>query len=59
MSCSRESWILTRYLRRSLTENSGVRKQDLLRVFVTVSNNAIGMPITFNFLRENWDRLKE
>lgn len=59
MSCSREGWILRRYLERSLTENSGVRKQDLLRVFVTVSNNAIGMPITFSFLQQNWDRLKE
>lgn len=59
MACTREHWILNRYLERSLTENSGIRKQDLVRVFVTVSNNAIGLPTTFNFLRSNWDRLKE
>lgn len=59
MACSRESWILTRYLERASTENSGIRKQDLLRVFVTISNNPIGMPITYNYLTANWDRIKD
>lgn len=59
MACSRESWVLTRYLERASTENSGIRKQDLLRVFVTISNNPIGMPITYNYLTANWDRIKD
>lgn len=58
LACSREPWILARFLERTLTENSGVRKQDLIRVFVTVSNNPNGVPVTYNFLRSNWDRLK-
>lgn len=58
LACSREPWILARFLDRTITENSGVRKQDLIRVFVTVSNNAIGIPITYTFLRSNWDRIK-
>lgn len=58
LACSREPWILSRFLDRTLTENSGVRKQDLIRVFVTVSNNPIGIPITYTFLRSNWDRIK-
>lgn len=58
MACSREPWILTRYLERSSTENSGIRKQDLIRVFITVSSHEIGVPVTRNFVRLNWDRLK-
>lgn len=58
MSCSREISILARYLERSVTENSGIRKQDLIRVFVTVSNNANGVSITHAFVRSNWERLK-
>lgn len=58
LACSREPWILARLLDRTITENSGVRKQDLIRVFVTVSNNPIGIPITYTFLRSNWERIK-
>lgn len=58
LACSREPWILARFLTRAVTENTGVRKQDLIRVFVTVSNNPIGIPITYAFLRSNWDRIK-
>lgn len=58
LSCSREPWILARFLERTLTENSGVRKQDLIRVFVTVSNNPNGIPVTYAFLRSNWERLR-
>lgn len=58
LACSREPWILARFLERTLTENSGVRKQDLIRVFVTVSNNANGIPVSYTFLRSNWERLK-
>lgn len=58
LSCSRETWILTRFLERTLTENSGIRKQDVVRVLVSVSNNAVGIPIIYNFLRNEWERLK-
>lgn len=57
-ACSREPWILARYLERAATDNSGIRKQDLVRVFVTVSNHANGIPVAYNFLRVHWERLK-
>lgn len=59
LSCSREPWIIARHLERTLTENSGVRKQDLIRVFVTVSNNAIGIPVMYDFIRSNWQRMTD
>ena len=37
LACSREVWILENYLEMSLTEDSGVRKQDGYRVIVGVS----------------------
>ena len=59
LGCSRESWILTRYLDWALKENSGIRKQDITRVFRSVASNNIGQPMTFNYLRNNWNRIRE
>lgn len=59
LGCSREPWILIRYLERSISNKYGIRKQDVFRVFGAVSNNVIGQPIAFNFIRNNWDRLRE
>ena len=57
LACSKEVWILERYLEMSLTEDSGVRKQDGYRVIVGVSRNLIGRYIAWNWIRDNWDRL--
>lgn len=59
LGCSREPWILRRYLERSMSDKYGVRKQDVFRVFAAISANIIGQPIAFDFIRENWKRMKE
>lgn len=59
LGCSRETWILKRFLERSISNTKGIRKQDVFRVFGAVSNSVIGQPIAFNFIRENWQRLKK
>lgn len=60
MGCSKETWILSRYLDRAITENAGIRKQDAPRVFATVAiSNPIGQDLAFNFLRSNWLKIKE
>lgn len=59
MGCSRETWILTRYLQRSMDPTSGIRKQDVFRIFGAVSSNVLGQPIAFNFIRNNWKTMKE
>ncbi|XP_015184599.1 PREDICTED: aminopeptidase N isoform X1 [Polistes dominula] len=59
LGCSREVWILSRYLDWAVTENSGIRKQDATRVFGSVARNVIGHPLAFNYLRNKWSRLLE
>ncbi|PNF37827.1 hypothetical protein B7P43_G09236 [Cryptotermes secundus] len=59
LGCSREIWILSRYLDWAITENSGIRKQDAARVFGAIANNAVGQPLAYSFLRNKWDRIRE
>ncbi|XP_063619702.1 aminopeptidase N [Cydia splendana] len=59
LGCTRAPYLLYRYLELSLRNDSGIRKQDTLRVFSAVASSAIGQPIAFNFVRANWQRLKE
>lgn len=59
LGCSREIWILSRYLDWAITENSGIRKQDTTRVFSAVADNVIGQSLVFNYFRHNWARLKK
>jgi len=57
LACSKEVWILERYLEMSLTEDSGVRKQDGYRVIVGVSKNIVGRYIAWDWIRANWAQL--
>ena len=54
LACSRQVWILQRYLEMSLTEQSGVRKQDGYKIVVAVSNNQIGRLLAWDWLRSHW-----
>ncbi|CAB3360791.1 Hypothetical predicted protein [Cloeon dipterum] len=58
LGCSREIWLLNRYLLWAVTDGSGIRKQDCARVFGAVSMNVAGSTVAFNFLRDEWDRIK-
>lgn len=59
LGCTRENWLLSRYLDWMVTENSGIRKQDAGRVLNSIASNSIGQPLAFNFLRNKWARLRE
>lgn len=59
LGCTRETWLLSRYLNWATTGNSYIRKQDLTRVFGSVANNIIGQPLAFNYFRNKWSRLRE
>ncbi|KAJ6638248.1 Aminopeptidase N [Pseudolycoriella hygida] len=58
LGCTRETWLLRRYLKMSLDEKSGIRKHDVFRVFIAVSGNVLGQPIAFSFLRSHWKQMK-
>lgn len=59
LGCTRETWLLSRYLNWATTSNSHIRKQDLTRVFASVAFNIIGQPLAFNYFRNKWVRLRE
>ncbi|XP_023949404.1 aminopeptidase N [Bicyclus anynana] len=59
LGCTRAPYLLYRYLELALRNDSGIRKQDTVRVFSAVASSSIGEPIAFNFVRANWQRLKE
>lgn len=59
LGCSNEPWILIRYLEWAITEGSGIRKQDSVRVFSAVSSTVTGQRISYSFLQENWDEIKK
>lgn len=58
LSCTREPWMLTRFMELALMPDSGIRKQDAISVFRAVANNPIGDLLAFDFIRDNWDRIK-
>lgn len=58
LGCSKEPWILSRYLRYSITGDMGIRKQDVYRVFAAVSSNVVGQKMAFDFIRNNWEDIK-
>ncbi|XP_034233896.1 aminopeptidase N-like isoform X2 [Thrips palmi] len=57
LGCTRETWILSRFLERGMTDNSGIRKQDVARVFSSVSGSVVGQPLAVRYLRDKWDRV--
>jgi len=59
LACTKEIWLLQRYLDMALDENSGVRKQDGYRVVTGVSKNTVGRYLAWNWLRQNWSRISQ
>lgn len=57
LACTREPWLLTKYMEMVLEPDSKIRKQDGLSVFRAVANNPIGEMLAFDFVRDNWDRI--
>merc|ERR1712203_1007006 len=53
LGCTKEVWLLNRYLNMSLTEGSGVRKQDGSSVIGSVARNTVGRYLAFDFIRDN------
>lgn len=58
LGCSKEIWILSRYLEWAVTDNSSIRKHDSPRVFASVSENPIGQDLAYRFLKTNWNRIR-
>ncbi|GCC24549.1 hypothetical protein chiPu_0002951 [Chiloscyllium punctatum] len=56
MGCSREPWILSRYLHYTLDELI-VSEKHSYTVYQSVAENPIGWALAWNFLRANWNSI--
>ncbi|KAG7172390.1 Aminopeptidase N-like 5, partial [Homarus americanus] len=59
MGCTKQVWILSRYLEMAFSSDSGIRKQDAFRVFGAVAANEVGRPLAWSFLQDEWDAIFE
>ncbi|XP_042889263.1 aminopeptidase N-like [Penaeus japonicus] len=59
MGCTKEVWILSRYLDMAFTEGSGIRKQDASQVFAAVARNDVGRYLAWNYLRDQWEKIAD
>lgn len=57
LTCTKEIWLLNKLLNMSLTDGSGIRKQDGRSVISRVALNHIGRDLAFDFVRDQWDRV--
>ncbi|XP_022181225.1 aminopeptidase N-like isoform X1 [Myzus persicae] len=58
LGCSRETWILARFLSYALQNNSSIRNQDISKVFYALTNKVAGQEVAWNYVRDNWRNLK-
>uniref|UniRef100_A0A8C3V845 Aminopeptidase n=2 Tax=Catharus ustulatus TaxID=91951 RepID=A0A8C3V845_CATUS len=56
LACSREPWILNRYLQYTL-DPTKIRRQDATSTINSVASNVVGQPLVWDFIRGNWRTL--
>lgn len=59
LGCTEEIWLMNRFLNMSLTDGSGVRRQDGYKVISGVASNTVGWYLAFDFLKQEWPRVFE
>ncbi|XP_046683122.1 aminopeptidase N-like isoform X2 [Homalodisca vitripennis] len=57
LSCSREVWLINRYLEWSIDESSGIRRQDSSTVFGSVAHTDMGYYLAQRFFTRNIQRI--
>ncbi|XP_037798461.1 aminopeptidase N-like [Penaeus monodon] len=55
MACTKEAWILSRYLEMAIDVTSGIRLQDVRVVLAYVGTNDVGRSLVWNYLTRNWN----
>ncbi|XP_070567834.1 aminopeptidase N-like [Ptychodera flava] len=54
MTCSKEPWILSRYLKLCL-QSDEIRRQDATSVIGDIAANIVGESLAWDYFRANWD----
>lgn len=57
LACSREPWVLNSFLMKTITPNSGIRRQDGGSVISAVASTVFGRSLLFDFLLEHWEAI--
>ncbi|XP_064106708.1 aminopeptidase N-like [Macrobrachium nipponense] len=57
MACTREIWILTRYLDLTFTEGSPIKRQDAARVYSDIARNEVGRDLAWDYMREQFAKV--
>ncbi|PSN47508.1 hypothetical protein C0J52_02250 [Blattella germanica] len=57
LGCTENEYLIERYLSKSIDSSSSIKKQDADKVFLSVSNNPVGLEIAFEFLRKNHQKM--
>ena len=55
LACSKQPWLLKRYLDMCIAENSEIRLASSPDVISKISENFAGKYLAFRFIRDNWD----
>uniref|UniRef100_A0A8D0HNN1 Aminopeptidase n=1 Tax=Sphenodon punctatus TaxID=8508 RepID=A0A8D0HNN1_SPHPU len=56
LACSRETWILNRYLQYTLNSTK-IRRQDATSTINSIARNVVGQSLTWDFVRAEWKTL--
>nr|XP_022919862.1 aminopeptidase N-like [Onthophagus taurus] len=59
LGCTRQTWLLERYLEWAIDSNSGIRRQDVTTVFAAVVGNDLGFYVTKGFIEEHIKEIHE
>ncbi|CAG2202848.1 ANPEP [Mytilus edulis] len=60
LSCSRDNWVLHRYLEYSIgIGDTTIRSQDARFAILAVASNPLGLQMTWRFVRSNWKYIVE
>ncbi|CAC5369051.1 ANPEP [Mytilus coruscus] len=60
LSCSRDNWVLHRYLDYSIGKgDTTIRSQDARFAILAVASNPLGLQMTWRFVRSNWKYIVE
>lgn len=59
LACSKELWILSRYLEWTFDKTKPIRRQDGSFVFRLIAGNNYGRDVAFNFMRDRWQVIKD
>lgn len=59
LACSKELWILSRYLEWTFDKTKPIRRQDGSFVFRLIAGNNYGRDVAFNFMRDRWQTIKD